>query len=109
MIFVGASNESKTKYGGDGVNYKARVCNLPNFQLQPIHYGTIICLCVQFVGSEDVMDSTGSKIAQTAIGRIRVSTVSECTCMSVHYKSGLTGGMSCCRRWKAKSIDQFIL
>ena len=28
---------------------------------------------VQFVGSEDVMDNTGSKIAQAAIGRIRVS------------------------------------
>lgn len=28
--------------------------------------------CVQFVGSEEVMESSGNKIAQAAIGRIRV-------------------------------------
>jgi len=29
---------------------------------------------LQFVGSEEIMDKSGDKIAQAAIGRIRVST-----------------------------------
>ncbi|XP_065905047.1 disabled homolog 1-like isoform X2 [Dysidea avara] len=46
----GIKVDPKVKFGGDGLTYKAR-----------------------FVGSEEIMDKSGDKIAQAAIGRIRAA------------------------------------